>query len=109
MSATGSTIRPIDLDDLAARVDEETSQAGSVCASSFDAKCCYWTERVRPLEQLRVAACARPDLEAAQHAPKRVERCGNVDIRVGIDSHHNTTGFLCDPDVCHTSSSSPGE
>ena len=38
MSATGTTIRPIDLDDLAPGVDEETSQAGSVCADSFDTK-----------------------------------------------------------------------
>src|ERR1700687_3494203 len=109
MSATSSTVRPIDLDDLAAGVDEETSQAGSVCASSFDTKCCYRTERVRPLEQLRVATRARSDLETAQHAPERVERCGNVDIRVGVDSHHNTVCSVCDPDVCHTSSSLPGD
>src|ERR1039458_8380569 len=101
MSATGSTIRPIDLDDLAASVDEETSQAGAVCAGSFDAKCRCRTERVRPVEQLRVAALARPDLEAPQHPPEWVERCGNVKISVGIDSHHNTLGSLCDPDVCH--------
>jgi hypothetical protein len=105
MSATGATIRPVDLDDLAASVDEETSQAGAVCASSFDAKCCRRTERVRPREQLRVATRARADLETAQHAPERVHGCGDVDIRVGVDSHHDTLGSLCDPDVCHTSSS----
>src|ERR1022692_4130271 len=109
MSATGSPIRAIDLDDLAAGVDEETSQAGSVCAGSLNTKGRGRTERLRPLEQLRVAARTCADLETAQHAPERVERCGDVDIRVGVDAHHNTLGSLCDPDVCHTSSSSPGE
>src|ERR1035441_426783 len=101
MSATGATIRPIDLDDLAASVDEETSQASSVRAGSLDTKCCRRTERVRPLEQLRVAARARPDLETAQHSPEWVERCGDVKIRVGVDSHDDTLGSLCDPDACH--------
>src|ERR1017187_10279862 len=109
MSATGATIRPVDLDDLAASVDEETSQAGAVCARSFDTKCCCRTERVRPLEQLRVPTRARSDLETAQHPPERVERRGDVKICVGVDSHDDTLGSLCDPDVCHTSSSSPGE
>src|ERR1700680_29 len=109
MSATGATIRPIDLDDLAAGVDEKTSQASAVRPGSFDAKCGRRTERVRPLVQLRVPTGARADLETAEHAPERVERCGNVDIRVGIDSHHNAVRSVCDPDVCHTSSSSPGE
>src|ERR1039457_6481068 len=101
MSATGATIRPIDLDDLAASVDEETSQAGAVRAGSFDTKCCRRTERVRPLEQLRVATRARTDLETAQHATERVERCGDVKISVGIDSYDDTLGSVCDPDVCH--------
>src|ERR1039458_5953909 len=100
MSATGATIRTIDLDDLAAGVDEETSQAGAIGAivldalaagvdeetsqagairaSSLDTKCCRRTERVRPLEQLRVPTGTRPDLETAQHAPERVERGGDV-------------------------------
>src|SRR6202051_2497281 len=101
MSATGATIRSIDLDDLAASVDEETSQAGAVRAGSFDTKCCRRTERVRPLEQLCVATRAGPNRETAQHAPERVERCGDVKISVGVDSHDNTLGSLCDPDVCH--------
>src|ERR1700674_5393732 len=101
MAATGATIRPIDLDDLAASVDEEASQAGAVCAGSLDTKCCCRTERVRPLQQLRVPTRPRRDLETPQHAPERVEGRGDVKIRVGVDSHHNTRGSLCDPDVCH--------
>src|ERR1017187_2279688 len=101
MSATGATIWPIDLDDLAASVDEETSQAGAVRAGSLDTKCCRRTERVRPLEQLRVPTRTRPDLETAQHAPERVERRGDVKICVGVDSHDDTLGSLCDPDGCH--------
>ena len=101
MSATAATIRPIDLDDLAAGIDEEASQAGAVRAGSFDTKCRRRAERLRPLEQLRVATRACSNLETAHHAPEWVERCGNVDIRVGVDSHHNTLGSLCDPDVCH--------
>src|SRR5450755_514012 len=103
MSATGATIRPVDLDDLAAGVDEETGQAGAVRAGSFDTKCGYRTERVRPFEQLRVATRTGPDLETAQHAPERVERRGNVDICVRVDSHHDALGSLCDPDLCHAS------
>src|SRR6202165_5387817 len=99
MSATGATIRSIDLNDLAASVDQEPSQASAVRAGSLDTKCCHRTKRVRPLEQLRVTTGARPDLEAPQHAPERVERCGDVKVGVGVDSHHDMFGSLCHPDV----------
>ena len=32
------------------------------------------------------------DLETAQHAPERVERCGNENTRVGVDSYDDTLG-----------------
>ena len=97
MSATGATIRTIDLDDLAAGVDEETSQAGAV------------TRQLRPstpnvVVGLNVCAhlsnCAYPrvlrhDLETAQHAPERVERGGDVKVCVGVDSHDKTRSVLC--------------
>ncbi len=33
------------------------------------------------------------DLETAEHAPERVERCGKVDTRVGVDSYDDTARF----------------
>ena len=56
---------------------------------------------MRPLEQLRISAHARSDLETAQHAAERVERGGDVKIGVGVYSHDHALGSLCHPGACH--------
>jgi hypothetical protein len=89
----------VDLDDYATSVHEIRRQSRAVRTGSFDGKHGGGAERLGPPEQLRVAPRAGGHLETPQQTTGLVERCGDVDISVGVDTHHNAICSVCDPDV----------
>ncbi|MCU1369035.1 MAG: hypothetical protein JWO77_229 [Ilumatobacteraceae bacterium] len=84
--AAALAVGPVDLHHRHITVVEEPGETGPVGPGALDAGELDGPEPLEPAEQLGVALrCGRERLDAQQGAPF-VERGGDVDIEVGVDT-----------------------
>src|SRR5207302_8968135 len=80
-----AALRPLRLEDAAARGLEEAGETGAVAAAALERKG-WLTEAVRPLEQRQVAGARRRHLDAVELSAEPIERDRDVPVFVGVDS-----------------------
>ena len=90
----GLAIRPVDLEDFHVVVQEEPRQPRAVGAGAHHPDSLDRSEAAQPREELLVAGGCRGELTDAEQAPDRVQRGGDMDIQMRIDSaDHGAVGL----------------
>jgi hypothetical protein len=98
MADTRLAALAVDLDDLYALASQEPRQAGPVGARPLHPNLCHLTESLQPRKHCPVAGRVRSESLRSEQAANRIERSGDVHVKVSVHAAGNGACSFYD---CH--------